>query len=981
MKKRFLASLLSLVMLLTMLPMTAFAASTLEAITDVGTLSVTATKDSDSKLTLSVKTAAEEGQEGETVNAYSYLLHTAAVTDDDYLTTLNAADAESLKSVTDGNLGDVSVTTDQTRIIVYTVVADSETDAGKINAWACAEITDAGAGEPSEPGTISTLSFTATKAADNKVTLAGTGDDASIEFSADNAKYKLGAEADLTQPTDADATKLTGYEAYATDITVNDQSHIAVAYIENGKITKWGKAAITPAATTPTTYTITIDEQIENGGVTVAPTGPVEAGTEVTVTATPDANYKLGTITVTAADKKDVTVTAEHKFTMPASDVTVTATFVSDSTPTHTITVTESQNGTVTTNPADSAAEGATVTITATPASGYRVANTTVTDANNGTVSVTDGEFTMPKANVTVTVTFELIPTHNITVTPATNGTVTTSPDKTAAEGEEVTISVVPSNGYRLDSLTVIDTNNKSLTVSADNKFIMTTSDVTVTATFTTMSATEHAITVASTANGTVSTTPARFADETTQVTITTTPATNYEVDEIIVTKTGDANTTVTVTDGKFTMPAYDVTVTVTFKATAPAPAEQYTIEFAANGGTGTMAPVKVDKAETGPTEYPVPASTFTAPTGKEFDVWTVAPSTLTIANGKLSIPAAVATTTEITLTATWKDAAPETPDNTVTMTPEVEGDKASSDFSDSLTPDKIGELVDAAESATDKVVTLDASEVTGNAAVKEAEVTIPTAIVNAVEGSTADVKLAVATPVGTVTLPKDAVTEVKAANTAVKLSIAPATGTGLPTGVVDVKFVKANAATETVEISTPVSLKLKAPAGATKVYAYLYKSVNNAFKAYKLNKDDTAYTVVDGFVTFTAPHLSCYGLSATKNNDAVEEKPAKPTSTATWATSTNFINGLITVSCDAIKSGDKCVVQLTKKPGAGELNLITVVTASEDGKLVFPGKNPKGEDKIAVWILPANANANTATSDDMTNIAYNLSITTATAN
>ena len=68
--------------------------------------------------------------------------------------------------------------------------------------------------------------------------------------------------------------------------------------------------------------------------------------------------------------------------------------------------ITPPTNGTVSTTPADSAQEGATVTITATPAGGYAVSAIAVVDADLASVPVTGNTFTMPTKDVTVTVTF-----------------------------------------------------------------------------------------------------------------------------------------------------------------------------------------------------------------------------------------------------------------------------------------------------------------------------------------------------------------------------------------------------------------------------------------------------------------------------------------------------------------------------------------------------------------------------------------------
>lgn len=70
---------------------------------------------------------------------------------------------------------------------------------------------------------------------------------------------------------------------------------------------------------------------------------------------------------------------------------------------------TEITNGTVTSDKA-SAAQGETVTLTASPASGYKLATLSVTDADGTVVSVMNGKFTMPAKNVTVTATFFALP-------------------------------------------------------------------------------------------------------------------------------------------------------------------------------------------------------------------------------------------------------------------------------------------------------------------------------------------------------------------------------------------------------------------------------------------------------------------------------------------------------------------------------------------------------------------------------------------
>ena len=69
----------------------------------------------------------------------------------------------------------------------------------------------------------------------------------------------------------------------------------------------------------------------ENGEVTATPSS-AKAGNTVTITTTPSDGYELGTITVTDGAGNTVEVT-NNSFTMPAGDVTVTATFKKTETP------------------------------------------------------------------------------------------------------------------------------------------------------------------------------------------------------------------------------------------------------------------------------------------------------------------------------------------------------------------------------------------------------------------------------------------------------------------------------------------------------------------------------------------------------------------------------------------------------------------------------------------------------------------------
>ncbi len=94
------------------------------------------------------------------------------------------------------------------------------------------------------------------------------------------------------------------------------------------------------------TYTVTIDSSITNGSVSVvggtSASVSVDEGNTVTLTVTPASGYELDTLTVTEETSGDtVTITqdtsdsSKYTFTMPADNVTVTATFAK----TYTITI------------------------------------------------------------------------------------------------------------------------------------------------------------------------------------------------------------------------------------------------------------------------------------------------------------------------------------------------------------------------------------------------------------------------------------------------------------------------------------------------------------------------------------------------------------------------------------------------------------------------------------------------------------------
>ena len=140
---------------------------------------------------------------------------------------------------------------------------------------------------------------------------------------------------------------------------------------------------------------------------------------------------------------------------------------------------------------ASSVAEGGTTTITAVPASGYRVTNWTVSGTGasispSGASNANSTTLTMGTADATVTVTFGAIPTHSVTVT-SNNGSYGTAAagSATVAEGGTTTITATPNSGYKFDHWTVSGTGaTLSSTSTNPTTLTMGTADATVTAYF-----------------------------------------------------------------------------------------------------------------------------------------------------------------------------------------------------------------------------------------------------------------------------------------------------------------------------------------------------------------------------------------------------------------------------------------------------------------------------------------------------------------
>ena len=153
--------------------------------------------------------------------------------------------------------------------------------------------------------------------------------------------------------------------------------------------------------------TYNVYTQTPKGGTLTVDKASAKANETITVTAEANEDYELNGITYrdTAGDEHTVT---GNSFTMPASDVTVSATFVKkeDPNPDYNVKVNPAENGQVNVTPS-SAKAGDKVIITSSPSVGFELDTLTVTDGSGKPVQVSNNSFTMPAEDVTVSATFK----------------------------------------------------------------------------------------------------------------------------------------------------------------------------------------------------------------------------------------------------------------------------------------------------------------------------------------------------------------------------------------------------------------------------------------------------------------------------------------------------------------------------------------------------------------------------------------------
>lgn len=204
----------------------------------------------------------------------------------------------------------------------------------------------------------------------------------------------------------------------------------------------------------PETYTVTC-WPAENGDLLQDNTRYKE-GDIVTIAYLPDKGYRLASMRALAyGDSGNILwnedITETNSFEMPASNVVVFATF-EPAPNTYTIGTNVTGKGSVTVSPTGPVAKDTLVTVTATPAEGYRLAALRyfVNGETLAPVDIMDsGTFWMPAHNITVYAVFVPV-SGEYAINVTTDSGCTVSQPVSAAYGDYVTIDIYMNAGHHL---------------------------------------------------------------------------------------------------------------------------------------------------------------------------------------------------------------------------------------------------------------------------------------------------------------------------------------------------------------------------------------------------------------------------------------------------------------------------------------------------------------------------------------------------
>ncbi|MBR0304764.1 MAG: fibronectin type III domain-containing protein [Bacteroidales bacterium] len=213
-------------------------------------------------------------------------------------------------------------------------------------------------------------------------------------------------------------------------------------------------------------YAVNVDQNIPHGSVNASQTTDIVAGTEITLTPAMDDGYHFGRWFVTAGN--DPVTVENNKFTMPASDVNVSAEFWID-----TLTVNATANpaagGTVT--GAGDYEFGDLVTLTATANTGYTFVNWTQNNQEVSTSATYEFTFDGAAGTRTFVANFSLNSYEiSVSANPTAGGNV--NGGNTYNHGATAMLTANPSTGYHFVNWT-----KEGVVVSTDANYSFTVAE------------------------------------------------------------------------------------------------------------------------------------------------------------------------------------------------------------------------------------------------------------------------------------------------------------------------------------------------------------------------------------------------------------------------------------------------------------------------------------------------------------------------
>ena len=249
---------------------------------------------------------------------------------------------------------------------------------------------------------------------------------------------------------------------------------------------------------------------------------------------------------------------SNNTFTMPATDVAITCTVTMID---YDITINSVIGATVVASKAP-ANYGDIITLSILLDTGYQLDSITAS-YTGGQVELSGSgntrQFTMPSGGVTVNYAVSKVQ-YSVVLPDGVVGLKSITASETAANyNDEIVLTITPSEGYKLDSVSV-----NGVGISIDGAIVFSMPDATATVSCS-LSKMTYAINVIASDNATVLAVPTSATfDDTVNLTITL--STGYQIKTITATDSSSQEITLTPTSAgyKFTMPASDVTVVYT---------------------------------------------------------------------------------------------------------------------------------------------------------------------------------------------------------------------------------------------------------------------------------------------------------------------------------------------------------------------------------------------------------------------------------